>query len=386
MSQRTRRGYLGLVAAGAAGLAGCSGVTESTAAESENQAQQGTPATTTETETGTAETETGSNGEPSEYTQVYRGTIGSVVSIRVSPSGIGTGGQNTRGSQGSGFVYDQRHVVTNAHVVGGANGVEVQFNRGGSRTGQVVGRDRYADLAAVSIENRPEYATPLSLSDAVPAVGTEAAAIGSPYSLQGSITSGIVSATGRSIPSPAGYSIPNGLQTDAPVNPGNSGGPLVNLDGIVLGVINSGGGENIAFAISAPYAEQVVSALIESGTYEHSYIGVGLVPVTQGIARERGLRNARGLLVRRVFPDTPAQGTLEQGDILVAIDGTAIESQQALSSYLELQARPGDTVTLTLRRNGSRQQVDLTVGTRPPPEQQARRARSPERSGPVGGC
>ena len=376
MEQLTRRGYLGLAAAATAGLAGCSATGDSeSAGETAAQAQQGSATTGTGTPTtasGTqnteanastaSESESGTDTE-SVYTQVYRETIGSVVSIRVTSPG----GQ--RGGQGSGFVYDPRHVVTNAHVVGEAERVEIGFDRGATRTGRVVGRDLRADLAAVRVERRPDYATPLSLVEEEPAVGTQVAAIGNPFGLDGSMTAGIVSAVDRLIPSPQGRGvrIPNGIQTDAPVNPGNSGGPLVNLDGVVVGVINSGGGENIAFAISAPYVRKVVSALISEGEYEHPYMGVSLVPVTPGLAREESLRNTRGLFVREVLSGSPSDGTLRAGDVLLAVDGTRVGSREALSSYLELETSPGDTVTLTVRRNGERRQVDLTLGARPEP-------------------
>ena len=363
MEQLTRRGYLGVVAAATTGFAGCSAGDTGSAGEAGAQAQQGTATPTDTNASGTevSASNTDESGAESVYTRVYRETIGSVVSIRVSSTGGRSGGQ------GSGFVYDPTHIVTNAHVVGDADRVEVQFDRGGSRVGQVVGRDLRADLAVIRVENRPDYAEPLSLVEEGPAVGTRVAAIGSPYGLDGTITAGIVSAVDRSIPSPEGQGarIPNGIQTDAPVNPGNSGGPLVNLEGTVVGVINSGGGENIAFAISAPYVRKVVSALIANGEYEHPYMGVTLRPVTQRLARSEGLANTRGLFVGEVLSGTPADGTLRRGDVLLAVDGQPTESREALSSYLELETSPGDTVRLTIRRGGERRQVGLTLGARP---------------------
>ena len=374
MKRCTRRGYLGLAAAATTGLAGCSASTDGAGVSSDEvnaQAQQATATqTTTAGETATeANTDDGSDGSgeiegdaESVYTRLYDETIDSVVSIRV-PS---AGGQRS-GGQGSGFVYESNYVVTNAHVVGDADRIEVQFNRGESRTGEVVGRDERADLAVIEMSNSPDYAEALELVEEEPAVGTQVAAIGSPYGFEGSMTSGIVSAIDRSIPSPQGRgaTIPNGIQTDAPVNPGNSGGPLVNLDGVVEGVINSGGGENIAFAISAPYAEKVISALIETGDYEHPYIGVRLLPTSRQLVRERNLQNSRGLLVEDVLSGTPAAGTLRNGDVLLAVDGEPVDSREALSSYLELETSPGDSVELTIRRNGERQGVDLTLGSRP---------------------
>jgi S1-C subfamily serine protease len=364
MKRLTRRRYLGLAAATSAGLAGCS-----TSADSNSntdavtgQAQQGTKTTPSSASNGS---ENASEAAESPYTQVYHETIGSVVLVSIGGSGVG--GQ--RGGQGSGFVYRDRYVLTNAHVVGDAERVRIQFARGESQTGQVVGRDAYSDLAAIEIPNPPSYAAPLPIAREEPAIGTRVAAIGSPYGFQGTITSGIVSAVDRSVPAPEGnFLIPNAIQTDAPVNPGNSGGPLVDLNGEVLGVINSGGGDNIAFAISAPLVRKVVSALIAEGEYEHPYLGVRLREVTEELARRESLQNARGLFVAEVLSGTPAAATLESGDVLLAVDGQRVDTRQELSSYLELETSPGDTATLTIRRGGERRQVELTLGARPEPQ------------------
>jgi S1-C subfamily serine protease len=366
MERLTRRKYLGLAAAASAGLAGCSTGTDSTSNTDAGAAQQATETSnaTTPTTAGNGSESASETGE-SPYTQVYRETIGSVVLVSVGGSGVG--GQ--RGGQGSGFMYRDRYVLTNAHVVRDAGRAEIQFARGESRTGQVVGRDVYSDLAVIEVQNPPSYADPLPIAKNEPAIGTRVAAIGSPYGFEGSITSGIVSAVNRSVPAPQGnFEIPNAVQTDAPVNPGNSGGPLVDLEGEVQGVINSGGGDNIAFAISALLVRKVVPALIQNGEYEHPYMGVALRPVTEGLARRENLQNARGLLVAEVLSGTPAAGTLRSGDVLVAVDGERVDTREGLSSYLELQTSPGDTVTLTVRRGGQRQQVELTLGARPPPE------------------
>jgi S1-C subfamily serine protease len=364
MKRLTRRRYLGLAAATSAGLAGCSTSADSNSNTdaATGQAQQGTETTPSSASNGS---ENASEAAESPYTQVYHETIGSVVLVSIGGSGVG--GQ--RGGQGSGFVYRNRYVLTNAHVVRDAGRAEIQFARGESRTGQVVGRDAYSDLAVIEVQKPPSYADPLPIAKNEPAIGTRVAAIGSPYGFEGSITSGIVSAVNRSVPAPQGnFEIPNAIQTDAPVNPGNSGGPLVDLAGDVQGVINSGGGDNIAFAISAPLVRKVVPPLIENGEYEHPYMGVALRPVTEGLARREDLRNARGLLVAEVLSGTPAAGTLRSGDVLVAVDGERVDTREGLSSYLELQTSPGDTARLTVRRGGERQQIELTLGARPPPE------------------
>jgi serine protease Do len=356
----TRRRYLGALGATlAASLAGCSGVL------SQNATNNSSTTSGANTSTGNAtNTTNASQSSSSPYTQVYRDTIGSVVLIRVSGQS-GRGRQSRQGGQGSGFVFRGNHIVTNAHVVSDASEVQVRFSRGQWRSASVVGTDPSSDLAVIEAQNPPQYAGALSLVDSEPAIGTEAVAIGNPFGLEGSVTSGLVSGVNRLIPAPNGYRIPDAIQTGAPVNPGNSGGPLVNLDGRVIGVISSGGGENLAFAISAALVKRVVPALIEDGEYEHAYMGIGLRTVTPAIAEQLGLDQPRGVVVTGVRSNGPSAGTLQQGDVILSIGGTRIDGRQQLASYLALQASPGDTVDVTVLRNGERRTLSLTLGTRP---------------------
>ncbi|WP_101294063.1 S1C family serine protease [Halegenticoccus soli] len=369
----TRRRYLGLAAAVAAGTAGCSGSGETVGQTGTNATADRTGPATADNGANASSGEGTANGEGSVYTRLYREIVGSVVQIRAPGGGLG-----------SGFVYGEEHVVTNYHVVTDADRVDVLYSRGQSVTGTVVGTDAYSDLAVVRVRNRPDYAAPLPLAETEPQIGTEVAVIGSPFGLEGSLTSGIVSGVDRLIPSPAAdFRIPNAIQTDASVNPGNSGGPLVNLDGVVQGVVNSGGGENIAFAISAPLVRRVVPALIRRGRYRHPYLGVQLIDVTEAVARANDLRRARGLLVVGVLPGAPAEGELRGsdstaqvdgfsvptgGDVVLAVDGRRIESVQDFYSYLALNASPGETITLTVLRDGERRQVRVELGARPPPQ------------------
>jgi serine protease Do len=301
------------------------------------------------------------------YTQVYRDTIDSVLLIETG-SGSGTG-----------FVYDETHVVTNAHVVGETTAAEVRTSEGGWHEGEVVGTDPNSDLATVAVDGLPESASPLEFAQDPAVIGQEVVALGNPFNLDGSVTTGVVSGTDRSIPAPTGFSIPDAIQTDAAVNPGNSGGPLVALDGRVVAVINSGGGDNIAFGISAALARRVLPELIETGSYDHSFLGAALAPVTPALAEANGLDEARGLLVTQVAPDGPSEGVLQPsefevvdgestpvgGDVLLAIDGTTTDTTESLGSHLALETRPGDTVPLTVRRDGSERTVEVELGTRP---------------------
>ncbi|WP_049902260.1 S1C family serine protease [Halococcus agarilyticus] len=378
-ARTTRRAYLGVLGTVlAAGIAGCGdalgdGTTANTtpaatATDGSTPAEittDGTATAATADSTTPAEAATVADGNasagdaPSPYTRVYRETVGSVVLVQVT-GGMGQGGQ------GSGFVLRGNYVVTNAHVVSNATEAQIRFSQGEWRSGSVVGTDPSADLAVIEVENPPDYATPLSLVDEQPAIGTEVVAIGNPYGrFEGSLTSGLVSGVNRSIPAPSGYTIPDAIQTSAPVNPGNSGGPLVNLAGDVVGVINSGGGENLAFAISAALVDRVVPSLIANGEYEHAYMGVRLRTVTPPVAEQRALDRSRGVLVTDVPAGGPSDGVLRPGDVIVALGGQRIDSLQGLSSYLALQASPGDTIDVAVRRDGERRTLSLTLGTRP---------------------
>ena len=347
----TRRQFLGATAtAVAAGLAGCSG---------------GDP------------TETPPAADPvpaipeneSPYTNVYRKIVSSVVLIR-----------NPNGSQGTGFVFDDGTVVTNAHVVGSADRVELTYSEDDSHVAEVLGRDSLSDLAAIEAADRPDYATPLSLSAGEPTIGTEVAVVGSPFGLRNSLTTGVVSATNRLIPNrESNFLLPNAIQTDAAVNPGNSGGPLVDLAGNVLGVINSGRGDNIAFAISPPLVNRVVPTLVEDGEYVHPYLGASVRRVTDTVARARDLDGPRGALVTAIQSGSPAEGVLQAndetqrvdgypvpagGDIVLGIDGGATGTRQAYYEQLLLNSSPGDDVTVEFVRDGERREREITLAGR----------------------
>ncbi|WP_136715429.1 S1C family serine protease [Halorientalis salina] len=309
------------------------------------------------------------------YTDVYRQTIDSVVRIRVYTDAGRTG-------QGSGFVYDDGHVVTNQHVVDGAASIEIRFTDGTWRDATLRGTDVYSDLAVLSVDGIPDAATPLPLIDGEVAVGQEVVAIGNPFGLSGSVSSGIVSGVDRTLPAANDFTIPDAIQTDAAVNPGNSGGPLVTLNGEVAGVINSGGADNIGFAISAALMRRVVPALIDSGAYEHSYMGVQLSNVTPLIADANDLDDAQGVYISEIVDDGPSDGVLQGstderavdgvrvpvgGDVVVSMGGNPILTQQALSTYLALATSPGDTIPVGVVRDGGETTVELTLGSRPEP-------------------
>jgi serine protease Do len=367
---RSRRAFLLGAAGTAAALAGCStGFVGSTADQSDEP---------TDSPTGSPTDDGGSTdpGAPSEsrYTAAYQATVDSVAVVRAY-------GPEGRAGQGSGFVYDG-HVVTNEHVVAGATEFEVGFADQDWHAGEVVGEDVYSDLAAIDVATIPDYATDLSFVEREPPIGTEVLAVGAPFGLGQSVSAGIISGVDRSLSGANNFAIPDAVQTDAAANPGNSGGPLVDLDANVVAVVNSGGGDNIAFGISAALARRVVPALIEDGDYDHPFMGVGLRPVTPVLAEGNDLPAVRGAYVANVRNDSPSNGVLRGstgsttvnnvevptgGDVIVRLDDTAIDTLNDLSIYLALETSPGDELDARIIRNGTERTVTLTLGERPDP-------------------
>jgi serine protease Do len=313
--------------------------------------------------------------EETTYEELYRTVVPSVVSVYVARDVE----RGARAGAGSGFVYDGEHVLTNQHVVGASEEVELRFSRGEWRAGSVVGSDAYTDLAVVSVADLPAYAGALPIATSTPSPGRRVAAFGNPMGLDGTITTGIVSGTGRSTPTGNGFAIPDTVQTDAPINPGNSGGPLVTLDGEVVGVNRARAGDNIGFAISPAIVERVVPTLVAEGRYDHPYLNVRTVDVSPSVAEANGLDEPRGVLVVDV-PLGPSSAALVGtegktvvrgrevpvgGDVIVGIGGTEIRSHEELTRYLILETRPGETVEVDVLRAGRRLTEYLTLGGRP---------------------
>lgn len=291
------------------------------------------------------------------------------------------------GAQGSGFVFDmQGHIVTNFHVVEGAQYIEVTFPSGFQAVGEVIGEDRDSDLAVLSIEAPAEELFPVQLGDSdALQVGQYVVAIGNPFGLSGSMSLGVVSSKGRTLESmnlaPNSnqfFSAGDIIQTDAAINPGNSGGPLLNLFGEVVGVnrairsfsfnetgdaLNSG----IGFAISANIVKRVVPSLIEFGIYEYPYLGLSSSSnLSLAAAQQLGLENNNGALVASVVEGGPSdQAGLQEGDMIIAINGRVVKNFDQLISYLFGNTSPGDVVMLDIIREGQTMQIELTLGARP---------------------
>lgn len=362
----SRRRLLGALGAAATfGLAGCA-----RSDDPEGRTLTDVPQTTYD-----GDFDIDGQGQGSPYTDVYRATIDSVTLIRVFRA-------RGRGA-GSGFVYDGNgHLVTNQHVVAGAEDIEVRFARGDWRDGEVVGTDAYSDLAVVRVDEVPDYGDPLTLLENDPPIGTEVVALGNPFEFAESVSAGIVSGVDRSLPGVNNFTIADAVQTDAAANPGNSGGPLVTLDGRVVGVITSGQGNDVNFAVSAAVMRRVIPALIEDGEYDHPYVGVRLLGVSPTVAEANDLDEVRGVLIADVVDDGPADGVLQGsedseevnglevpvgGDVILEMAGQPIPTQDALSTFLALNTSPGDTVPTVVLRDGERTEVALELGERPPP-------------------
>jgi len=295
-------------------------------------------------------------------------------------------------SQGSGFVWDtDGHIVTNAHVVANADQLQITFPDGTVTIAEVVGVDRHSDLAVLEIDPTGYNLVPVARGDLdAMKVGMRVAAIGNPFGFEGTLTSGIVSAIGRSIPGLASFSIPESIQTDAAINPGNSGGPLLNERGEVIGVnaqirTEAGSNSGVGFAIPITIVERVVPTLIAEGSYQHSYIGISGNTFSPICADGLGLdAEIRGAYVATVLPGTPAAkgglrgGSLEiqndsigicptaaGGDLITAIDGSPVARFDDLLVYLERYTSPGDTVALTVLRDGRTIEVEVTLAPRP---------------------
>ncbi|WP_100183247.1 S1C family serine protease [Candidatus Nitrosotenuis aquarius] len=289
---------------------------------------------------------------------------------------------------GSGFVYsDSGLIITNNHVIKDAKTVDVTFVDGNTYSANVTGTDPYNDIAVLQIidDFSEESLIPLALDDSSKIeVGDPVAAIGNPFGLSGTMTSGIVSQIGRLLPNQEeGFSIPNVIQTDAAINPGNSGGPLLNLEGRVIGIntaIQSNTGEfsGVGFAVPSNTVKKIVPVLIEKGKYDHPWLGMAGTSLTPDIIKKLDLpKNYKGVLVTTVVKDSPADeaGLLEatfninreikNGDIIISIDGNKINSIAELILYLSENKAVGDDVSLEVNRNGNIIQLNTVLKARP---------------------
>jgi putative serine protease PepD len=294
-------------------------------------------------------------------TELYRRAAPSVVELVVkaqSQNGFGFSQQST--ATGSGFIIDgQGHIVTNEHVVDGAKSATVRFANGDEAQAKVVGTDPSTDVAVLELESHRNV-TPLPLgSSSSLQVGQPVAAIGSPFGLEGTLTSGIVSGLDRDIQAPNGYTISGAIQTDAALNHGNSGGPLLDSAGRVIGITSqieseSGGNVGVGYAVPIDTIRKVVAQLLQSGKVQHAYLGVEL-----GEPRNGGVP-----LVQTVSGGPAATAGLQQGDTVTAVDGKHVSSPDDVRAAIDAR-KPGDRVAVTVTRNGQTKTFTVTLGTRP---------------------
>ncbi len=326
-------------------------------------------------------TESASEGDEKGLTvgEIYRRDSKGVAFIQARSSG--------GAATGSGFVIDDDgHVLTNAHVVEGADEIQVTIgDEENARDAELVGMDPSSDVALLEV-NENDDLQPLELGDSSQVeVGDPVVAIGNPFGLDRTVTSGIVSAKQRQIQAPNGFSISDVIQTDAAVNPGNSGGPLLDSSGRVIGInsqiaTDSGGNDGVAFAVPIETAKEVSDQLLADGSVERAYLGISGGDISAELAESLDLPVERGVIVEQVYAGGPAdeaglrgatgQATVQGqavpagGDIITAIDGEEIAGMEDVISMVNA-AKPGDEVTLTVIRDGEQQDLKLTLGERP---------------------
>jgi len=325
---------------------------------------------------------------------IFNKTQDSVVQITrtVPQSGVVIDpSQENRSVLGSGFLFDREgHIVTNSHVVGDANIVDVTFTNGDRSRANVTAVDPYIDVAVLSIiesenntmqQGKELNPVPTGNSSAL-VVGDQVIAIGNPYGLASTMTTGIVSQVGRLVPAPGvGFSVPDVIQTDAAINPGNSGGPLLNLRGEVVGINFAALQQGLGFAIPINLIQKVVPVLVEKGNYTHPYLGFSGTTLTSDLAAtiENIPPGVKGVYVNTLVEGGPADKagleglTVDQycrkhgGDVIVGVDGDNIREFEQLVSYLEANTVPGDNVVLDVVRNGTDVELNAIMGERPSP-------------------
>ena len=286
------------------------------------------------------------------------------------------------GGVGSGFVFDKKgHIITNAHVVNDADKVIVTFLDGRSYNAEIIGIDEYTDIAIIKVNADLILLQPLFIGNSSNLkVGEEIAAIGNPFGLSGSMTSGIISQLGRLLPSGSGYSIPDVIQTDAAINPGNSGGPLLNMQGEIVGIntaIRSDTGEftGVGFSVPSQTVAKIAPILIQNGEYKHPWIGISGRDIDPDMANVLNLKDAVGFLVITVVEDSPAfdkgligsDKTIEVnginypvgGDIILAVDEIEVRQISDILIHLQRAKSVGDEMILKILRDG--QTIDVTI-------------------------
>jgi putative serine protease PepD len=307
--------------------------------------------------------------------QIYKLTDPGVVDITTTSNGTSQGvfgfGQPPTQGEGAGFVYDTKgNILTDEHVVSGASQITVTFADGRKTSASLVGSDTGADVAVIHVNVPASELHPLTVGDSTKAqVGDSVVAIGSPFSLPNTITTGIVSATGRTISAPNQFTIPNAIQTDAAINPGNSGGPLINASGQVIGLADQietnnqnsqgeGSNSGVGFATPINTDARIANEIIKTGKAQNAYVGVSLNPNGSGGAQIS--RSSQGIVAN----GPAAKAGLQPGDLITAVNGQRVNTTNQFVAAIANYA-PGNTVTLTVKRGGQTKTIKLTLGSQP---------------------
>jgi putative serine protease PepD len=291
---------------------------------------------------------------------LYKRFKDAVVEVHANTGGSSDSPFEGQGeATGSGFIIDKEgHIVTNQHVVANAQSVQVEFSDGTEVDAEIVGTDPSTDVAVLDVD-RPE--SDLTVVQFAPTgaleVGNPVIVLGSPFGLEGTLTTGVISAVGREIQSPNGFTIENAVQTDAALNHGNSGGPVLDTQGRVVGIAaqirsDSGGSDGVGYAVPGDTAKRVAAALIADGKIEHAYLGVSLA--------DDGAAN-----LESVRPNSPASRSgLRTGDVVIEVEGERIETGDQLREAIDAR-KPGDELELKVRRGSQERDVTVELGTRP---------------------
>jgi S1-C subfamily serine protease len=338
-------------------------------------------------------TRTANTSGPTSIAEIAKNVSPGVVEVDVTTSGSGSsqvpfgggGSGGTSEAEGTGFVVDTAgHIVTNEHVIQGATSITVTFDDDSTYKATLVGKDESTDLAVLKVNAPASVLHPLTFGDSdTVGVGDGVVAVGDPYQLDDTVTSGIVSAVGREITSPNNMPIENAIQTDAAINHGNSGGPLLNLDGKVIGVTaqiqsQGGGNEGIGFAIPSNTVSMITNELIQNGVAKHALLGIKVATIPASLASTIG--DAAGVAVTQVESGTGAgKAGLKAstgsttiagvqyptgGDVITSVDGTDVTTAQQLRAIIDTH-QPGDVVKLVVVQGGQSRTVSATLGTRP---------------------
>ena len=361
--RRLARRAAAIVAVGAVGATGALGVLAATGSDDRSSASAGR---TNQPGSVAAAPRTGNELSIEE---IYERSAPAVVLVRSAAD------SGDRGGLGSGFVIDREgRVVTNYHVVAGGGSVTVAFSDETEADARVVGTDPSSDLALLDVDMPAEELTPLPLGDSESlVVGEDAIAIGNPFGLERTLTAGVVSGLGRRIEAPDGFAIEDAIQTDAALNSGNSGGPLLNARAEVIGVNSqiesrTGGNVGIGYAVPVNTVKEVVRELLADGKVERAYLGVSMQDVTEELARTLDLPVTNGVLLTAIRDGSPAERAGlrggESGDIVTAVEGRAVDSSKDVSDLVSSK-EPGDRIELEIRRGDATETVTVTLADRP---------------------